>query len=52
MTLVVDLGMDMVVVGEHKVVVGQVLGIVSCWDPCNMMYLMLLTVDSPLDKLK
>ena len=50
MALMVGLGMDMAVVGGHKVVVmGLILGIVSCWDPCNMMYLMPHVVDSPLD---
>ena len=45
--------MALAVVGGHKVVVmGPVLDIVSCWDPCNMMYLALPTVDSPLDELK
>ena len=39
MALVVGLGMDMVVVGEHKVVVmGPILDIVPCWDSCNRMY--------------
>ena len=53
MALVVGLGMDMAVVGRHKVVVmGLVLDIVSCWDPCNMIYSMLLVVDSRLDESK
>ena len=40
MALVVGLDMGMVVIGDHKVVVvGLVLGIASCWDPHNMMYL-------------
>ena len=53
MALVVGLGMDMLVVGEHKVVgMEPVLGIVSCWDPHNRMYSVLLAVDSPLDELK
>ena len=49
----VGLDMDTVVVGEHRVVVARpVLDIVSCWDPCDMMYSVLLVVDSPLDELK
>ena len=44
--------MTLVVVGEYRVVVmGPVLGIVSCWDPRNRMYSVLLTMDSPLDEL-
>ena len=53
MVLVVCLGMDMAVVGGHKIVVmGLVLNIVSCWNPCNMMYLVIHFVDSPLDELE
>ena len=45
--------MAIVVVGGHKVVVmGLFLGIVSCWEPHNMMYSVLLVVDSPLDELE
>ena len=53
MALMVGLGMDMVVGGKHRVVVmGPVFDIVSCWDPRNRMYSVLLTVDSLLDELK
>ena len=53
MALVVGLDMDMTIVGEHKVVVmGLVLGIFSCWDPCNMMYSVLFAMDSSLDESK
>ena len=53
MALVVGLGMDTMVVGEHRVVVmGPVWGIVPCWNPCNRRYWMLLVVDSPLDELE
>ena len=53
MTLVVGLGMDMAIVGKHKVVVmGPALGIVSCWNPCNMMYSVLVAMDSSLEELK
>ena len=51
MALVVGLDMGMAIFGGHTVVVvGIVLNIVSCWDPCNMMYLVLHVVDSPLDE--
>ena len=51
MAFVVDLDMDMLVVGEHRLVgVGPVLDIVSCEDPHNMMCLVFQAVDSPLDE--
>ena len=51
--LVVGLGMDTLVVGECRAIgMGLVLGIVSCWDPRNRMYSLLLAMDSPLDELK
>ena len=53
MAFVVDLDMDKLVVGENRAVrIGPILGIVSCWDPRNRMYSMLLAMDSPLDELK
>ena len=51
MTFVVDLDMDVLVVGECRLVgIGLVLGTVSCEDPQNMMYLVFHAVDSPLDE--
>ena len=53
MALVVGLGMDMVIVGEHRVfVMGPIMGIVSCWNPCNRIYSRLLIVNLSLDELK
>ena len=51
MAFVVDFDMDMLVVGEYRLVgFGPVLDIVSCWDPRNMRYLLLHAMDSPLDE--
>ena len=51
MVFVVDLDMDMLVVGEHRLVgFGPILDIVSCEDPHNMMRLVRLVMDSLLDE--
>ena len=51
MAFVVELDMDMLVVGEHRLVgLGPVLGTVSCKDPHNKRCLVFQAVDSPLDE--
>ena len=53
MSLMVDLDMDTVVVGEPKAIgMGPVSSIVSCRDPHNKMYSVFLVVDSPLDEVE
>ena len=53
MVRVVDLDMDMLVVGEHRLIgMGPILGIASHWDPRNRMCLMHLGVDSSLDAIE
>ena len=52
MAFVVDLDMDMLVVGEHRLVgLGPVLDTISCEDPHNIMCSVHLVMDSPLDEI-
>ena len=49
----VDLDMDMSVVGEHRLVgFGSVSDTISCEDPHNMMCLVFHAVNSPLDEIE
>ena len=53
MAFVVDLDMDMLVVGAHRLVgIGPVLDTISCEDPHNMMCSVLLVMDSSLDEIE